>query len=244
MLLILLFVMLIAFIMIAYELLVPRQSWPQAKRWWRRALLINCSQIIISYVTGIGVDQFFSRFALMHLGCQTWMQIVIGYLSITFFYYWWHRLRHTSLWWNVFHQLHHSPVRLEILTAFYKHPLEIIADGILSSAILYLLLGLSPSHGAMVIAITGIAELFYHWNIKTPYWLGFIFQRPESHCIHHQRGKHHYNYSDLPIWDMLFGTFYNPKQNDFECGFANEKELRLKEIMLFKNVNNQVTHER
>ena len=30
-------------------------------------------------------------------------------------------------------------------------------------------------------AITGVAELIYHCNIRTPYWLGFIFQRPESH---------------------------------------------------------------
>src|SRR5260370_10151383 len=58
--------------------------------------------------------------------------------------------------------------------------------------------------------VSGLAELVYHWNVKTPHWLGYIFQRPESHCIHHQEGVHAFNYSDLPMWDMLFGTYRNP----------------------------------
>lgn len=99
------------------------------------------------------------------------------------------------------------------------------------------MLGLSPSQGASVVCITGVAELFYHANIKTPLWLGYFFQRPESHCMHHLQGVHHYNYSDLPIWDMLFGTFYNPLESAFKCGFSGEKELQLKDIMCFKNLN-------
>ena len=55
--------------------------------------------------------------------------------------------------------------------------------------------------------LTGIAELFYHWNVRTPHWLGYFVQRPESHCVHHQRGRHRNNYSDLPLWDIAFGTF-------------------------------------
>jgi hypothetical protein len=35
--------------------------------------------------------------------------------------------------------------------------------------------GLGAATGAML--ISGLAELVYHWNVSTPYWLGFIFQR-------------------------------------------------------------------
>ena len=80
--------------------------------------------------------------------------------------------------------------------------------------------------------LTGIAELFYHWNIKTPYWIGFLIQRPESHCIHHQRNKHSNNYSDLPLWDMLFGTFHNPRAKEFACGFAGNREQDLVMMLL------------
>jgi sterol desaturase/sphingolipid hydroxylase (fatty acid hydroxylase superfamily) len=230
--------------MIGVESILPRQKWPLVKTWWLRAILMNSLQVLISFTVGYYVDKYFSHYAFFHLDYANSVQIAIGYLTITFIYYWWHRLRHTPLFWNLFHQLHHSPSRLEIITAFYKHPLEIMANGVLSSAILYFLLGLSPALGTIVIAITGCAELFYHWNIKTPYWLGFIFQRPESHCVHHQRGKHYYNFSDLPIWDILFGTFYNPKASQFECGFSDNKELHLKNIFLFKNVNRKVLYER
>ncbi len=233
-----------ALIMIVCEAKKPRQIWPVMNAWWLRALLFNSAQMLISFLTTTLFDDYFRQYALWHLKGPVIFQILIGYLLITFIYYWWHRLRHQSFFWELFHQLHHSPTRLEIITAFYKHPLEILADGILSSAILYYLLGVTPAIGAIVVAITGFAELFYHWNIKTPYWLGFIIQRPESHCIHHLRGKHHYNYADLPFWDMLFGTFYNPKQSDFICGFSNNKELKLKELLLFKNVNNKVKHEK
>lgn len=244
MLLILGSVLIAASFMIVCEVKQPRQKWPTVKAWWLRAFIMNGSQILISYITGYFIDAYFSQYALIHLNINPFAQIFIGYLLITFIYYWWHRLRHKPLFWELFHQMHHSPTRLEIITAFYKHPLEIFVDGVLSSAILYFVLGMNPSLGAIVIGITGVAELFYHWNIKTPYWLGFFFQRPESHCIHHERGKHHYNYSDLPIWDMLFGTFYNPKQSEFSCGFSNDKELKLKEILFFKNVNTKVRYEK
>ncbi len=233
-----------AMIMIVCEAKRPRQKWPVVKSWWQRALLMNCAQVLISFVTGFFIDAQFNNWAIIHLHGTTFIQVVIGYLTITFIYYWWHRLRHKSPFWEIFHQLHHSPSRLEIITAFYKHPFEIFADGILSSAILYFLFGMNPSIGATVIAITGLAELFYHWNVKTPYWLGFIIQRPESHCVHHERGKHHYNYADLPIWDILFGTFHNPKESEFICGFSNDKELELKSIFLFKNVNSKVKYEK
>ena len=40
---------------------------------------------------------------------------LVGYLAITFVYYWWHRARHQSdVLWRVLHQLHHSPARLEL----------------------------------------------------------------------------------------------------------------------------------
>ena len=146
---------------------------------------------------------------------------IAGYLVITFVYYWWHRARHEiPILWRTFHQVHHSPQRIEIVTSFYKHPVEIAVNGVLSSAILYLLVGVGPTAGAYAVLLTGLAELFYHWNVSTPYWLGFLIQRPESHCVHHQEGLHRYNYADLPLWDMMFGTFRNPRRWEARCGFG------------------------
>jgi sterol desaturase/sphingolipid hydroxylase (fatty acid hydroxylase superfamily) len=44
-------------------------------------------------------------------------------------------------------------------------------------------------------------------------WLGYFIERPESHSLHHQRGVHRHNDADLPVLDMLFGTFHNPREH-------------------------------
>jgi sterol desaturase/sphingolipid hydroxylase (fatty acid hydroxylase superfamily) len=51
--------------------------------------------------------------------------------------------------------------------------------------------------------------VFQHANGDTPHGLGYLIQRPQSHAIHHQRGVHAFNYADLSLWDMVFGTFRN-----------------------------------
>lgn len=68
--------------------------------------------------------------------------------------------------------------------------------------------------------------------------MGYFFQRPEMHRIHHKEGVHYNNFSDLPLWDMLFGTYENPKVDPkAPCGFAEERETRFKKMLSFQNVN-------
>ncbi|HVN64177.1 MAG TPA: sterol desaturase family protein [Candidatus Binataceae bacterium] len=163
---------------------------------------------------------------------------MLGYLIITIIYYWWHRIRHSSdLLWRWLHQVHHSPQRIEVLTSFYKHPAEILANSLLSSVVLYLVVGLKPLAASLAVLMTAIGELIYHWNVRTPYWLGFVFQRPESHWIHHQEDLHDFNYSDLPLWDIVFGTFRNPHDWDARCGLGQVAEHRLPEMLMGVDVS-------
>ena len=75
-------------------------------------------------------------------------------------------------------------------------------------------------------------------NIKTPQWMGYFFQRPEAHRIHHLRNKrdHSKNYGDLPIWDILGGTFENPPRMDRPTGFPPEVENRVVEMIFGRDV--------
>jgi hypothetical protein len=45
-----------------------------------------------------------------------------------------------------------------------------------------------------------------------------------------------YNYADLPLWDMIFGTFRNPRRWNERCGFG-DGEMRLTEMLMGKDVN-------
>ena len=226
---IVLLVLAVAVGMMVIERVFPGRRWPRVAGWWPRALLLNGVQVGSVFLAGHTWDHWMPGKSLWSsAGLGTGGGALVGYLAITFVYYWWHRWRHEINWlWRWFHQVHHSPQRIEIITSFYKHPLEIVGNGILSSAILYLVVGVTPQAGALAVLLTGLAELVYHWNVSTPYWLGFLFQRPESHCVHHQENLHHYNYADLPLWDMLFGTFHNPRAFRQTCGFGPERERRL-----------------
>jgi sterol desaturase/sphingolipid hydroxylase (fatty acid hydroxylase superfamily) len=177
-------------------------------------------------LAGLTWDRFLPRWQPWSAaGLGTAAGAALGYGAVTFVYYWWHRARHEVAWlWRGLHQLHHSPTRLEIVTSFYKHPGEMLANGLLTSAILYLGVGVTPAAAGIAVLATGLAELFYHWNVRTPHWLGFVIQRPESHCVHHRAGHHAHNYADLPLWDALFGTLHNPREFEGECGFARAEQ--------------------
>lgn len=228
--------------MLVVERRRPGRHWPQVPSWMPRALALNAVQVGIVLVGGLTWDRWFpGRGPWDGAALGTVGGTLVGYLAITFVYYWWHRARHeVGFLWRWVHQIHHSPQRLELLTSFYKHPLEIALNGALSSAILYLLVGVTPAAAALAVLLTGVAELFYHWNVRTPHWLGYVIQRPESHCVHHQHGRHRNNYSDLPLWDILFGTFENPRAQPRRCGFDEARELQLKSMLLGRDVHREV----
>ena len=228
----------VAVVMIAVEWMARARAWPRVRGWYLRALLLNGAQFGIAWVAGQTWERWFASRRLWSIDeLGTWPSALIGYFAITFVYYWWHRLRHdVPCLWRWLHQVHHSPSRIEIITSFYKHPAEILINSWISTAVLYFIVGVSAEASAYAILLTGLAEFFYHWNIRTPYWLGFLIQRPESHCVHHERGRHRDNYADLPLWDILFGTFDNPRAWNSACGFERNAEERLGEMLTGKEV--------
>jgi sterol desaturase/sphingolipid hydroxylase (fatty acid hydroxylase superfamily) len=222
-----------AVVMILVELARPGRRWPRVAGWWARAALLNAVQVSMVFLAGSVWNGWMERHRLWSANSLGVVGgALVGYLVITFIYYWWHRWRHSSpLLWRWVHQIHHSPQRIEIITSFYKHPVELVVNSLLSSAILYLVVGVGREAASLAVLLTGLAELFYHWNVSTPHWLGYIVQRPESHCIHHEEGLHSFNYADLPLWDMLFGTFRNPREWTSRCGFGPHGEHKFAAMM-------------
>jgi sterol desaturase/sphingolipid hydroxylase (fatty acid hydroxylase superfamily) len=222
------------------ERLWPAMELPRVHNWWSRVALINSIQLGITILAGMTWDRWLHERSVFHLGSHLsdWASALVAYFISTFIYYWWHRFRHESqFFWRLCHQLHHSPRRIEILTSFYKHPVEIFLNSLLSSAIVYTLLGCSIRAAAYYTVLTAIAEYFYHWNIRTPRWLGYFVQRPESHRVHHQYGHHTQNFADLPIWDWMFGTLHNARDFNARCGFDAWREDRFEDLLAFRDVH-------
>jgi sterol desaturase/sphingolipid hydroxylase (fatty acid hydroxylase superfamily) len=233
----------VALAMFVAERARPARAWPSVSGWWARAALANGLQIAAVFLAGLTWEPWFRRHRLLSLRELGFgPEVVVGYLVNAVSLYWTHRARHEiAPLWRWLHQLHHSPSRVEILTAFYKHPLEICAESVLAAAILYLGLGLSPRAVLVISVVSGSLGLFYHWNVSTPRWLGYIVQRPESHCVHHEQGVHAYNYSELPLLDMIFGTFRNPPTFSGACGFDTGREHRFVALLLGRDVNAERT---
>lgn len=222
------------------ERLWPAMDLPRVRAWWARVILVNLLQLGIVLLAGVSWDRWLAQASLVrlqdHMGVLP--QAAAAYLLSTFIYYGWHRVRHESqLFWLLCHQLHHSPRRIELLTAFYKHPVEITLNSALSAAIVYTLLGCSVEAGAYYTLMTAVAEYFYHWNVRTPRWLGYAIQRPESHRIHHQYRHHTDNFADLPVIDMMFGTFQNAGKRPVRCGYDDWREDRFEDILAFRDIH-------
>jgi sterol desaturase/sphingolipid hydroxylase (fatty acid hydroxylase superfamily) len=235
-------IVLLGLCLIFLERVFPDRVLTHVKGWWTRVIVINIMQFGIVLLGMFSWDVWFKSHQWYVLeGLPPFVLGFFGYVVITFVFYWWHRVRHDSYFlWVSFHQLHHSASRLETITSFYKHPLEIVVNSLLMGTLSYMLLGLNVEAVAWTILYSSMGEYIYHMNIKTPHWMGYFFQRPEMHKIHHKEGVHYNNFSDLPIWDMLFGTYENPKENRTDaCGFSKQRETKFGKILGFKNVNTE-----
>jgi len=232
----------VALFCIVLERAFPGWRLPHVRTWPLRVVLINLVQLGLVLLAGVTWEVWLSSWSAFHLSrhVPTAVGGIIAYLIATFVFYWWHRWRHeVDVLWRLFHQIHHSPQRIEVITSFYKHPGEMLVNSLIGSVLVYTLLGLSLEAGAVYTACTAIGEFFYHTNVRTPRWVGYFFQRPEMHRIHHQYNRHRNNYGDIVWWDMLFGTYENPREFVHTCGFDDAREQKLVPMLLYKDVHDE-----
>ena len=210
---------------------------PRVPGWWLRAGLMFVPTMSVGALVPMLVADHFAGRSWLHLQVLgTWGGALFGLLCTDLVAYWLHRAQHQyAPLWRLTHQLHHSAERVDVLGAGFFHPLD-IAVGALVTSLVVAMLGLSANS----VAIAGLATLFMavlqHLNVRTPVWLGYIVQRPESHSVHHARGFHADNYGNLALWDMVFGTFKNPEQFVTDAGFYDGASKRVWEMLLGQDI--------
>lgn len=216
----------------------PGRALPYAKGWYTRAILVNLAQLVITLATARLWIKIFGDLSLFKFSAwnMPFVEGFVGWFVGTFFFYWWHRLRHARGWWLVFHQIHHSPSRIELVTSFYKHPIEILSDAVLTAVVLYPFLGCSLLGAFWYNFFAATGEYFYHANLRTPGWLRYFIQTPELHSIHHQFDVHKYNFSDIPLWDRIFATYKDTTEFAERCGFPKGAEEKVVPMLAFKDV--------
>ncbi|NJN53256.1 MAG: sterol desaturase family protein [Gammaproteobacteria bacterium] len=224
--------------LIALEALFPARALVPVKGWWARGLLAFAAFFFLSSYLPLVWTEWLIQYQLFDLtALGVWGGALVGVAVYELGVYGWHRAMHSNdRLWRTFHQMHHSAERLDTFGAYWFSPMDMIGFTALYSLALTLVVGVSAEAATMALYITTFFSVFQHSNIRTPRWLGYIVQRPESHSVHHQRGVHAWNYSDLPLFDMLFGTFRNPRDFAPQQGFYDGASERLSDLLRWRDV--------
>lgn len=225
--------------LIAIEVWHPARRFDAVAGWRARCLWFLPPLVLIASVVPWAIEQLLAGAAVFpgaRLG--TAVGTVVGIVASELLVYWAHRLHHrVPVLWRWIHQLHHSAERMDVFGALYFHPLEILEGSIVGACLFVGVLGLTPEAASLATLWQVFNGIFQHGNIRTPRWLGYLIQRPEQHGIHHQRGIHGYNYANLPLWDIVFGTFRNPLTWNGVAGFYAGASNRTLEMLLGKDIS-------
>lgn len=152
------------------------------------------------------------------------LQIIEVILLSDLFIYWGHRFQHKYEFLWRFHRVHHTAETVDYLAAFREHPLDNIYTRGLET-LPAVLLGFDLNQIAGYITFRGLWALFIHSNVNIR--LGFLeilFGSPHLHHWHHdleRQGK--CNYANLsPIMDLIFGSYYSPKEAASKFGIQDK----------------------
>jgi len=153
------------------------------------------------------------------------LQAIIMMLAADFLRYWLHILHHRwDFLWR-FHSIHHSPHKLYWINVGRFHPIEKTLQ-LLLDTLPFIILGVGAEVLSLYFIFYAINGFFQHSNIELKLgYLNYIISGPELHRWHHSMvvRESNKNYgNNLIIWDLIFGTWYLPKDTKVdELGLKN-----------------------
>ena len=195
--------------------------------------LLGALQIVLTLGASVAMGSFVN-WATAQLGWyritlpsggvpETLFSFSVYYLASTFFAYWGHRLMHLPAFWHL-HRFHHAATELNMVTTFRQHPIEgVILNfiGVISP-----LTFLQVSNDVLLLFFVWgtMFEILAHSQLPWSFgWFGrWVVASPTVHQIHHSVDPEHQDlhYSNCPLWDHLFGTWYKGSNAPSAYGIA------------------------
>ena len=158
------------FALFIWEQLFPRhKNLPQIRFATLRGLLAFAVFFYLSSYLPLLTDEYLASYQLLDLSSLSLGgQIAIGLFFYQFMLYLWHWAMHKSdALWRIFHQMHHSAEKLDIPSAFYFSPMDMIGFTILGSLVFALIIGVDPTAATVIILGLNFLSIFQHANIST-----------------------------------------------------------------------------
>ncbi len=156
-----------------------------------------------------------------------WGQALFFLIASDVMMYWIHRIYHGSAMWK-YHAVHHSSEELDWISAARFHPINLFIGSVMVDAVL-LLAGVSPNVMLWLGPFTTAHSAFVHANLN--WTLGpfkYVIAGPVFHRWHHtlpDRGGDKNFASTFPILDVIFGTFYMPKNELPDAYGVDDKDF-------------------
>ncbi|WP_225309542.1 sterol desaturase family protein [Larkinella humicola] len=171
-------------------------------------------------------DYIHKHYAIFDLkpGILGWVAL---FLATDLVWYWYHRLAHEiNLFWSA-HVVHHqsedfnytTSARITVFQALIRTGFWTILP----------LIGFPAGMISTMLILHGLYPFFIHTRtIGKLGWLEYILVTPSHHRVHHASNPEYLdkNYGDvLIIWDKLFGTFVEEKEDANELVYGLTKPL-------------------
>jgi sterol desaturase/sphingolipid hydroxylase (fatty acid hydroxylase superfamily) len=207
------------------RLFLPRRWSAMLDCLWLAVTLFNLTfflEVIFTFGGSILLSRFFgwvslhyqwTRLTLPSDGIfETAFSLSIFWLVTSFVHYWGHRLMHTTPFWHL-HRFHHAATELNMITAYRVHPVEPVALRFVTIVSPLVFLNVPDRVILLYFPLGVVVDLLAHSQLRWDYgWFGrWVIQSPRVHQVHHSIDEEHQNlhFSNCPLWDHLFGTWYN-----------------------------------
>jgi sterol desaturase/sphingolipid hydroxylase (fatty acid hydroxylase superfamily) len=174
------------------------------------------------YVLGSPLLTFVYQHRVFDLAPESVETILLLFVSLEFFYYWYHRGAHTIRWFWMNHSVHHSPNQLVLSAAYRLGWMGKIGGNMLFFTPL-VFLGFEPQIVLMALSLNLLYQFWIHaaWIPKLG-WLEYVLNTPSAHRVHHARNPEYLdaNFGGvLIVFDRLFGTYIEEK-DDVPCEYG------------------------
>ena len=141
------------------------------------------------------------------------LQVVALVLVADFTQYWVHRTFHAVPFLWPFHAIHHSSEEMDWLAGSRLHLVDVIVTRGLTYVPIFIL-GFAPQALAVYVLLVAAQATFIHANVRWEFRsLRKVVATPVFHHWHHSSAREAVDKNfavHTPIWDLLFGTFYDP----------------------------------
>ena len=193
----------------------------------RLALILPAGLLVV--LAGVSVealrDQSYRGYG--PLGAQpVWVQALEVFVLADFVGYWMHRLFHRGRWWP-FHAVHHSSREVDWLSSVRLHPVNDVVARV-AQVLPLMLLGFNPFVLVAYAPVLSLYAIMLHANVNWTFGpLRAVLASPVFHRWHHTKEAEAMdkNFAGFfPLWDILFGTYYMPRDK-FPTDFGIAEEM-------------------